>query len=76
MVPKPISDTFKMDSLNCFKTDEEGVLVECTGNIAGLTLAHGITAIGEGAFQDGNLLAEIRFPDTRKTIGKRVPSSR
>ncbi len=68
----PLAKQAVMDSLNCFKTDEEGVLVECTGNIAGLTLAHGITAIGEGAFQDGNLLAEIRFPDTIKKIGKRA----
>ncbi len=60
------------DSMNCFKTDGEGALVECTGNISRLTLASGITAIGEGAFQDGNLLTEIAFPDTVRKIGKRA----
>ena len=59
-----------MDSLNCFKTGEDGVLTECTGNIAKLKVAEGITAIGDGAFQDGNLLTEIIFPSTVKIIGK------
>ena len=57
-----------MDSLNCFKTDETGVLKECTGNISRLLLASGITVIGAGAFQDGNLLTEIIFQRTVKGI--------
>ena len=60
-----------MDSLNCFKTDEAGILLECTGNISRLTLAYGITAVGDGAFQEGNLLTEITFQDTVKRIGNR-----
>ncbi len=68
----PLAKQAVMDSMNCFKTNQEGVLMECTGNISRLTLAYGITAVGEGAFQDGNLLTEITFPDTVKTIGKRA----
>lgn len=60
------------DSLNCFKTDEKGALIECTGNISRLRLACGITEIGEGVFQNGNLLTTITFPDTVKKIGKRA----
>lgn len=61
-----------LDSLNCFKTDADGVLLECTGNISRLRLAHGITAVGDGAFEDGNLLTEATFPETVKRIGKRA----
>lgn len=61
-----------LDSMNCFKTDENGVLVECTGNISRLKLAWGITAVGEGAFEDGNLLTEVTLPATVKQIGKRA----
>lgn len=58
------------DSMNCFKTNEDGVLLLCTGNISRLRLAYGITAIGEGAFQDGNLLTEVMLPETVRSIGK------
>lgn len=68
----PLAKQAVMDSLNCFKTDEQGVLMECTGNISRLRLADGITEIGEGAFQDGNLLTTITFPETVKKIGKRA----
>lgn len=68
----PLAKQAVMDSLNCFKTDEYGVLRECTGNIARLRLAHGITKIGEGTFQDANLLTEITFSDTVTTIGARA----
>ncbi len=59
-----------MDSLNCFKTNENNVLCECTGNISRLLLPCGITAVGEKAFQDGNLLTEIIFSETVKRIEK------
>jgi len=68
----PLAKQAVMDSLNCFKTDESGVLGECTGNISRLRLAHGITEIGEGAFQDGNLLTTVTFSDTVTKIGARA----
>lgn len=68
----PLAAQAVADSLNCFKTDEAGVLMECTGNISRLRLACGITKIGEGAFQDGNLLTTIAFPETVKEIGARA----
>lgn len=68
----PLAKQAVTDSLNCFKTDENGVLRECTGNIPRLRLADGITEIGEGAFQDGNLLTTITFSDTVKKIGARA----
>ncbi len=58
------------DSLNCFKTDEKDVLVECTGNISELLVAEGIKAIGDNVFQDGNLLTEITLPLSVTSIGK------
>lgn len=68
----PLAKQAVVDSLNCFKTDENGVLRECTGNIPRLRLADGITAIGEGAFQDGNLLTTITFSKTVTRIGARA----
>lgn len=68
----PLAKQAVTDSLNCFKTNAQNVLVECTGNISRLRLAYGITEIGEGAFQDGNLLTTITFPETVKKIGKRA----
>lgn len=68
----PLAKQAVTDSLNCFKTDENGVLKECTGNIARLRVAEGVTAIGEGAFQEGNLLTEIILPATVKRIGRRA----
>ena len=68
----PLAKQAVLDSLNCFKTNAEGVLTECTGNISVLKVAEGITAIGEGAFQDGNLLTVITLPQTVKYIGRRA----
>ena len=58
-----------MDSLNCFKTDEADVLVECTGNISVLRIPEGVTAIGAGVFRDGNLLTEVTFPRSVTSVG-------
>ncbi len=68
----PLAKQAVTDSLNCFKTDGNGVLMECTGNISRLRLADGITAIGEGAFQDGNLLTTVTFSKTVAKIGARA----
>ena len=68
----PLAKQAVTDSLNCFKTDEGGVLLECTGNISKLRLAFGIQSVGESAFEDGNLLTEITFPETVKSVRKRA----
>jgi len=60
------------DSMNCFKTDKDNVLVECTGNISGLRIPEGITAIGEGVFREGNLLTEVIFPRSAISIGNQA----
>lgn len=66
----PLAMQAVTDSLNCFKTDEHNQLIECTGNISCLLIAHGITAIGDRVFQDGNLLTEVTLPATVTSIGK------
>lgn len=65
----PLAMQAVMEMLNCFKTDEQDVLVECTGNISRLLLADGIRAVGDKVFQDGNLLTEITFPQSVTSIG-------
>lgn len=66
----PVAEQAVWDRLNCFKTDENDVLTECTGNISRLLVAEGITAIGDGVFQDGNLLTEVILPRTVASIGR------
>lgn len=61
-----------LDAFHCFKTDENNVLIECTGNISRLQIAEGITAIGDKVFQDGNLLTEVTLPLSVKSIGKQA----
>ncbi len=65
----PLAKQAVMDSLNCFKTDEDGALIISTGNISRLRIADGITAIGERAFADGNLLTQVCLPETVRSIG-------
>lgn len=60
------------DSMNCFKTDRDHVLAECTGNISRLRIPEGITAIAPGVFQDGNLLTEVTLPGSLRSIGNRA----
>lgn len=57
------------ESLNCFKTDEAGVLVESTGNISDLVLADGIVAIGNRVFKESNLLTQITLSMDTTWIG-------
>ncbi len=68
-LPKVVKKIFT-DCLNCFKTDENNVLVECTGNINDLVFADGITAIGENVFKDSNLLTNITLSKDTVSIGK------
>lgn len=68
----PLAKQAAIEMLNCFKTDTNGVLLECTGNIPRIQLAFGITEIGDGVFEDGNLLTEVIFPATVTKIGKRA----
>ncbi len=68
----PLARQAAIDRMNCFKTDENNVLAECTGNISVLRMAAGITAIGDGAFQDGNLLTKIFFAESVQRIGRRA----
>lgn len=65
----PLAKQAVLDSLNCFKADADGVLTECTGNISRLWIPEGITAIGDGAFRDSNLLTEAVLPGTAAFIG-------
>lgn len=65
----PLAMQAVMDSLNCFMTDDQKVLVECTGNISRLLVADGIRAIGDRVFQDSNLLTEITLPLSVASIG-------
>lgn len=59
-----------MDCYNCFKTDENNVLIECTGNIGNLFLANGITAIKENVFKNSNLLTYITLAEETTSIGE------
>lgn len=69
LLPSNVKQIF-MDCLNCFKTDENNALVECTGNIDNLVLAEGITAIGDNVFKDSNLLTNIWLSNEATYIGK------
>lgn len=66
----PLACQIAAERLNCFKTDEHNRLIECTGNISRLRIADGITAIGDHAFQDGNLLTQITLAPTVTSIGR------
>ncbi len=69
ILPPSVKQIF-MDCLNCFKTDEGDVLVECTGNISNLILPDGITEIYDNVFKDGNLLTNITLTKDTAIIGK------
>lgn len=68
-LPADIRHIFE-DALNCYKTDENNILVECTGNITNFSLAYGITAIGKGVFQESNLLTYAVLTEEVEWIGE------
>ena len=66
----PVIRQIFADCYNCFKTDESGCLIECTGNISRVTLPSGITAVGERALKESNLLTTITLSDEAVSIGR------
>lgn len=68
-LPAQVKQIFE-DAFNCYKTEETGVLTECTGNITNFALVRGITAIGNGVFQDSNLLTHARLTKDVEWIGE------
>lgn len=71
LLPNKIKQIFE-DALNCYKTDKEGVLIECTGNITNFALVRGITAIGNQVFENSNLLTRAQLTKDVEWIGKRA----
>lgn len=68
-LPSAVRQIFE-DALNCYKTDETGVLTECTGNITNFALVRGIAAIGNGVFQESNLLTHAVLTEDVERIGE------
>ena len=68
-LPNGIRQIFE-DAFNCYKTDENGVLTECTGNITNFALVRGITAIGNYVFQESNLLTYAKLTQDVTWIGE------
>lgn len=68
-LPQMVKQIF-LDCYNCFKMEGDHMLSECTGNISELTLAEGITSIGDYVFQESNLLAGITLSNKLNNIGK------
>ena len=58
------------ESLNCFKLDADGVLVESTGNLKELVFPRGVRAVGDQVYMDCHLLEHITFADDTEQIGK------
>lgn len=70
---KEYPDTVKRifsECVNCFKLDEDGNLVESTGNITDLVFPDGIKSIGDGVYKDCHLLETIVLSSDTQTIGK------
>ena len=58
------------ECINCFKLDEEGNLIESTGNITKLTFPEGIRSVGENVYKDCHLLESIALAYDTEKIGK------
>ena len=68
-LPEDVKQIFE-DALNCYKTDSQDVLIECTGNITRFALIDGITAIGKDVFKESNLLTYAMLTKDVKWIGE------
>lgn len=58
------------ECVNCFKLDENGNLIESTGNITELTFPEGIRSVGDGVYKDCHLLEKIVLSGDTESIGK------
>ncbi len=58
------------ESINCFKLDDDGRLIESTGNITALTFPEGITGIGDGVYKDCHLLESVLLSKDTARIGR------
>lgn len=67
MIEKIIADCY-----NCFKMSDDGVLIECTGNINRIVLPEGVRAIGCGALKESNLLTAITLTKETERIEKQA----
>lgn len=66
----PVVRQIFADCYHCFKTDSDGCLIECTGNISRVTLPLGITAVGDGALKESNLLTCMTLTEEVTSIGR------
>ncbi len=67
--PEPVQRIFS-ECINCFKLDNEGNLLESTGNITKLTFPRGIRSVGEGVYRDCHLLETIELAEDTASIGR------
>lgn len=65
----PLAAGIVEDCYNCFKTTKNGILSECTGNISHMALPAGITAVGDSAFRESNLLTTLTLAPETQEIG-------
>jgi len=68
-IPCSVRKIFR-ECVNCFKTDNNGNLIESTGNIKNLVFINGIKSISDGVYKDCNLLESITLSDDTEEIGK------
>ena len=58
------------ECINCFRLDENGNLMESTGNITDLVFPLGIKSVGEGVYKDCHLLETIVLSADTEKIGR------
>lgn len=67
--PQTVKQIFT-ECINCFKTSEDKILTESTGNIKNLIFPDGIKGIADEVYKDCNLLESIKISPDTETIGK------